>query len=422
MIIRQGFEYWLKVKGRDKNSLLFHAVGCQRFLWNKMLKLQLARLAKGRRLASYCTTAAVLVRWKARYQFLNDVPSQSLQQTLKALDRAFKDGFDKTQPNKRLPVYKKKFRCVDSFRLPQGVRVSNNAVFLPKLGWSAFKLTRPILGRIKNTTIKREGGRWKIVFQTEREVVDPIHANIDDVLALDMGCKHFATDSKGEPHIGPKALQVNLEKLAGLQRQLSTKVKFSLRWKQLKAAIAKLHHRIACIRKDFLNKLSTQLAKSHGHIVLEDLKVVEMTASASGTVEEPGAGRLAASKPAWMVAQKSGLNRSILDQGWGEFRRQLSYKLEWMGGKLSLVPPHYTSQTCPESHGGCGHVSAANRKDRDTFLCVRCGFTAPADKVGAMNILSLGLRLREGKALPHHSRESVSLEVLPLSDSRIPAL
>jgi transposase len=108
----------------------------------------------------------------------------------------------------------------------------------------------------------------------------------------------------------------------------------------------------------------------------------------------------------FQLAQKSGLNRSILDQGWGEFRRQLAYKLEWMGGKLSLVPPHYTSQTCPESHGGCGHVSASNRKDRDTFVCVRCGFTAPADKVGAMNILSLGLRLHGGLS----PCESVSFE------------
>jgi putative transposase len=398
MIIRQGFEYWLKVKGRDKNSALFHAVGCQRFLWNKMLKLQLARLARGKRIAGYATMCKVLSKWKARYQFLNDVPSQSLQQTLKDLDRAFKDGFDKTQPNKRLPVCKKKFRCVDSFRLPQGVRTNANAVFLPKLGWVGFALSRPILGRIKNTTIKREGGRWKVVFQTEREVVDPIHANIDNVLALDMGCKHFATDSKGVTYDGPKVYTMALDKLACLQRQLATKVKFSLRWKRIKKSIGALHHRIACIRKDFLSKLSTQLAKSHGHIVLEDLSVVEMTVSRKGTVEEPGIG----------VAFKAGLNRSILDQGWGEFKRQLSYKLEWGGGKLSLVPPHYTSQTCPDTKGGCGCTTAANRKDRDTFHCINCGFTAPADEVGAINILSLGLRLREGKALP--TRESVSLE------------
>jgi putative transposase len=89
------------------------------------------------------------------------------------------------------------------------------------------------------------------------------------------------------------------------------------------------------------------------------------------------------------VKQKSGLNRSILDQGWGEFRRQLDYKVHWNGGILLAVPPQHTSQTCP----ACGNVSKANRQTQAKFLCVACGYENHADVVGAINILEWGYRL-----------------------------
>jgi putative transposase len=111
-------------------------------------------------------------------------------------------------------------------------------------------------------------------------------------------------------------------------------------------------------------------------ICVEDLQVKNMTASAAGTREAPGR----------KVKAKSGLNRSILDQGWSEFRRQLGYKLAWRGGELVLVPPQYTSQTCPN----CGHVSAENRKTQEAFRCVRCCYGNHADLVGAINILRAG--------------------------------
>jgi putative transposase len=94
-------------------------------------------------------------------------------------------------------------------------------------------------------------------------------------------------------------------------------------------------------------------------------------------------------QPGKKVSQKRGLNRAILDQGWGEFRRQLGYKLAWNGGMLLAVPPHHTSQTCP----CCGHVSKDNRQTRASFLCVDCGYENHADVVGAMNVLARGHRV-----------------------------
>ena len=113
-------------------------------------------------------------------------------------------------------------------------------------------------------------------------------------------------------------------------------------------------------------------------IVVEDLMVKNMSASASGTIDEPGRN----------VRAKSGLNRSILDQGWFEFRRQLAYKTEWNGGIFLAVPPQHTSQTCP----ACGHVSKDNRVTQAKFACTQCGFEEHADLVGAINILSRGMQ------------------------------
>ncbi|WP_275672164.1 transposase [Mannheimia haemolytica] len=125
--------------------------------------------------------------------------------------------------------------------------------------------------------------------------------------------------------------------MAKLQKQLKNKVKFSKNWQKLKDKIGKLHHKIANCRKDFLHKISTQISKNHAMIYVEDLQVANMSKSAKGTAEVHGKN----------VKQKSGLNRVILDQSWFEFRRQLDYKTQWLGGFLLAVPPQNTSRTCP---------------------------------------------------------------------------
>ncbi|MGH7706365.1 MAG: RNA-guided endonuclease InsQ/TnpB family protein, partial [Vulcanimicrobiaceae bacterium] len=124
---------------------------------------------------------------------------------------------------------------------------------------------------------------------------------------------------------------------------------------------------------DMLHKASTTISKNHAVVVLEDLRIRNMTASAKGTLDEPGSN----------VRAKSGLNRRILAQGWGEFRRQLDYKLAWNGGTLLLVDPRNTSRTC----AACGHVSAENRQTQAAFRCIACGHAANADTNAAINIL-----------------------------------
>ena len=143
-----------------------------------------------------------------------------------------------------------------------------------------------------------------------------------------------------------------------------------------------MNTRITNARNDLLHKESTRISQNHAMIYIEDLKIANMTRSAKGTLEEPGT----------HVAQKSGLNRAILNQGWGIFRQQLEYKQHWLGGDVIAVPAPHTSQTCP----CCQHVSRNNRLSQAEFKCVDCGYESHADVVGALNILARGRALLAG--------------------------
>ena len=327
---------------------------------------------------SFSELCKLLTLWKkaeAATTFLKTPHSQPLQQTLKHLDRALKDAFNKSNP-KQFPRFKKK-GAGDSFRYPQGFKLEehNSRIFLPKIGWVNYRKSRPVVGTPRNMTISKRGEHWFVSIQTEHETVTPKYEEAS-IVGGDLGVTRFLTLSTGEyfePLNSFKALE---KKLARLQRTLARRVKGSRRWKQLKRSIAKLHIRIANARADYLHKLSYYLSKNHAVVVLEDLKVVTMSKSAKGTKEEPGEN----------VRAKSQLNKSILDQGWCEFKRQLAYKLEWCGGMLVVVNPKDTSRCCPE----CGHTSADNRKSQSSFVCVQCGYVENADFVGAQNILRAG--------------------------------
>ena len=185
-----------------------------------------------------------------------------------------------------------------------------------------------------------------------------------------MGIKRFATLSDGS-YIEPLNYFKKLEKKLALeQRKLARKVKFSANWKKQKQKIARLHEHIANARLDFLQKTSTMICKNHAMVVVEDLKVRNMSKSAKGDIASPGR----------KVKAKSGLNKAILDQGWGMFVQMLQYKQAWLGGDVLKVDPKYTSQTCPS----CGYVTKENRLTQAQFECVECGYTENADLVGAL--------------------------------------
>ncbi|MBK1675011.1 virulence factor [Ectothiorhodospira shaposhnikovii] len=191
-----------------------------------------------------------------------------------------------------------------------------------------------------------------------------------------MGIARFVSLSDGTYYEPLNSFKRHETALRKAQQAMSRKAKFSNNWRKSKAKVQRIHSRIGNARRDYLHKTSTAISQNHAMVCIEDLQVRNMSKSAAGTTEQPGKN----------VRAKSGLNKSILDQGWFEFRRQLDYKLHWRGGWLIAVPPQNTSRTFP----CCGHVSAENRKTQAQFQCVECGFEENADVVGAINVLRAG--------------------------------
>lgn len=334
--------------------------GCCRFVWNKALALEKETYENEGKRLGFSLLCKFLRDWKKENatSFLSEAHSQILQQVLKDLDRAYKNFFEKRAG---FPRFKKK-GLHDAFRYPQGFKLDESN-------------SRKIEGTPKQVTVSLSAGKWYVSIQTEREVPEPVHPS-QSVVGVDMGVARFATLSDGSCIKPLHSFRKHEKKLAKLQRKLAKRVKFSANWRKLKARIQRLHRTIANVRNDFLHKTTTSISKNHALVVIEDLKVQNMSRSASGTLDHPGKN----------VRVKAGLNKSILDQGWFEFRRQLAYKLAWLGGTLLLVPPQYTSQTC--SHCGC--VDKSNRVSQAKFKCTACGFECNADHNAALNILAAG--------------------------------
>ncbi|EBS4543407.1 transposase [Salmonella enterica subsp. salamae serovar Sofia] len=372
----QAFKYELMPDGQQERKICRFAGSC-RFVYNKALALQKERHEQGEKKLGYAGLCKMLTDWRnsAETAWLADAPVHPLQQTLKDLERAYSNFFARRA---NFPCFRKK-GLSDSFRYPDPKQIKldqgNGRIFLPKLGWIRYRNSRQVTGEVKNVTVSQSCGKWYVSIQTECEVSAPVHPSTS-MAGLDAGVAKLATLSDGTVFKPVNSFQKNQKKLALLQRQLNRKVKFSNNWQKRKSKIQRLHSRIANIRRDYLHKVTTAISKNHAMIVIEDLKVSNMSKSAAGTVSQPGRN----------VRAKSGLNRSILDQGWYEMRRQLEYKQLWRGGQVLAVPPAYTSQRC----ACCGHTAKENRQSQSTFRCQACGYTANADVNGARNILAAG--------------------------------
>ncbi len=391
MIIRKAYKFRLKTNQTIARKLAQFA-GCSRLVWNKALAFQKERLNTKQYCLSYAGLTKELTQWKKEEElfFLKQVHSQALQQSLKNLSQALSEAFDQTNP-KQFPKFKKKGQK-DSFRYPQGFKIdnANGRVFLPKIGWVRYNKSQNVVGEAKNVTVSKKGQHWFVSIQVELNVKIPKHTS-KSIVGGDLGIARFLTLSNQKYYESLNVFKTLKDKLAKLQKQLAKKQKFSNKWKRLKAKITKLHIRIANTRNDYLHKISSELSKNHAIVILEDLKIANMSKSAQGTVENPGKN----------VKQKSGLNRAILDQGWREFVDQLEYKLTWSGGQLVQVNPRNTSRKCPK----CSYISAENRKTQAIFSCQNstCKYSENADYVGSLNVREAGLALLGlgGSSLEH---------------------
>jgi putative transposase len=379
MQILSAFKFELMPTGEQARNMRRFAGAC-RFVFNKALALQNENYRNGGKFIGKFAMKKLFTEWRNSPDtpWLADAPRHPVDEAILDLDRAFQNFFAKRAD---FPCFKRKGQSADSFRYPDPKQVKldreNGRISLPKLGYMRYRNSRIVLGEVRNVTVSSKGGKWFVSILTRREVEQPVPQG--PAVGIDVGVTRFATMSDGS-YIAPLAsFKRHEQRLAKYQRRMSRKTKFSNNWKKAKARVQKIHARIANARNDFLHKTSTTISQNHALVCIEDLRIGSMSKSSAGTAEAPGK----------KVAQKSGLNKAILDQGWFEFRRQLEYKTAWRGGFTVAVPAAYTSQACP----CCGHVAKENRKTQALFACVSCGYTSNADHVGAINVLERGQRL-----------------------------
>jgi putative transposase len=326
---------------------------------------------------SYPSQARELTALRAEFKWIAAVSVIPQQQALRDLDKAFGNFFagraDYPSPRKR--------GINDSFRFSgrdcewRKLNAKWGAVTLPKIGEVKFRLTRDIPGTVKNVTVSRDALGWHVVFSTGVEHEAP--QNFGPAVGVDRGIVHTVALSDGRFMDMPKERLNALDRRARKQaRKMARCKRGSNRRNAAKRNLARTKAKIARVRLHWNHERTTDIARTHGVVVLEALKTRNMTASAAGTVEEPGR----------KVRRKAGLNRSILNNAWFQFETLLSYKLAERGGMLVKVNPAYTSQTC----SCCGTIDKASRENQATFRCGHCGHAANADTNAARNILRAG--------------------------------
>jgi putative transposase len=351
----QAYKFRLDPTISQREQLGSIAGSC-RFVFNHFLAIQkdlyTQRKETGNqdiKFISYNDSAFLLTMLKKdeATSWLQLAPIQPLQQSLMDLEKATKGWLTKKSG---FPKFKKR-GIHDSIRFPVAPVVDQvaNTVKLPKLGNIRYCKSREVTGTIKSATVSREGNHWFISILSEQpENLTPHPSN--SAVGIDVGVTHFATLSTGEHIDLPKSLDLLISRTISLQQRLSHKTKGSNNRRKAQHRLSTAHRRVRNTRLDFLHKTSTVIAKNHSYVVMEDLKVTNMTRSAKGTLEQPGRN----------VKAKSGLNRSIAKQAWSTFRTFVGYKLNQLNGELRLVDPRHTSQTCPH----CLTADKRNRKSQ----------------------------------------------------------
>lgn len=323
---------------------------------------------------------------QARWSF------SSQQATLRRLDKAFAAFFRRVRAGET-PGYPrfKGAGWFDTIEWPKdgdGCRwdsvehPTQTRVRLQGIGHIKVNQHRPVQGVVKTVSVKRESSRWYVVLSCDAVPAQPLPVT-GAVVGVDMGVAHFLTTSDGVHIPNPRHLAAATEQLAQAQQALSRKKRGSKRRRKAVVRVAAIHRKIRRQRLDHAHKTALGLVRTYDVIAVEALQIRNMVRRAKPKTDPEAPG---AFLPNGGTA-KTGLNKSILDAGWGVFLSNLHAKAESAGRTVIEVNPANTSRTCTR----CGHCSGENRKTQAAFRCVACGHTAHADVNGAENILRAGL-------------------------------
>lgn len=341
--------------------------GDARFVWNLALDLVNEYRPHMGPTPRYVEQAKMLAELRACH-WLGDGSSVVQQQALRDFDQAMQRWWAGTA---RRPTRRKRGRADGFYVRDLRVRRLNRkwaTVHVPKVGPVRFRLSRPLPEDCMSARVSLDSaGRWHVSFAAVPPMVDG--PGDGSIVGVDRGVAVPFQCSDGRSWRVPELRPTEAVRLLRLQRRLSRQQKGSNRRTRTKHAIARVKARETARRKDAIEKATTELARTCDVVRIEDLRIRQMTKSASGTVEAPGVN----------VAQKRGLNRSIMSKGWGLFDQRLQHKI---GDRLERVPAAYTSTTC----SACGNREASQRESQARFVCRSCGVVENADVNAARNI------------------------------------
>jgi transposase len=358
-----------------QEAVLRDHCGHARYVWNLAVE-QHGHWHPGRRSApGYLEQCRQLTAARAEYPWLaagsQTVQQQALRDFAVALAAFFNPGNPAGRPSWRKAGRDEGFRIVGRRGRHWDVRRlsrKTGEVRIPKAGWVRFRWSRAVPPGVKSYRVTLDrAGRWHIAFAAIPEPV-PAPGN-GQVVGIDRGVAVSAALSTGELLQVPSLTVWKRKRMVRLERKLARAKRGSNRRARVKVAIARLRARETDRRKDWAEKVSTDIASRFDLIRVEDLRIGNMTRSARGTARNPGRN----------VAAKAGLNRGILRSGWGLLVRRLQDKAP---GRVEKIKPQYTSQRC----SACGHVDADSRESQARFACTACGFADNADVNAARNI------------------------------------
>ena len=351
----------LELNNRERTLAAQHA-GAARYAYNwGLAKSQESYQATGKRPSAVDLHKSWVIHKNTEAVWAKEVSKCSPQQAFRNLDTAYKRSFQ--MKSVRLPRFKKKGRH-DSFYLEGSIRSQGNRIKLPRIGWLRCSENLPTGVLLKNVTVSRQANHWFVSFKVPyARRTQPLENQ--SVVGVDLGIKTLATVSEGTVFENRRPYRQHKRKLRWAQRQASKKYiqgksnkNQSKNYQKAQAKVAQIHYKIACIRKETLHQVTTRLAQNHSEVVIEDLNVKGMS-------------------------RNHKLSSAILDGGFYEFRRQLTYKCDWYGSKLTIVNRFYpSSKTC----SGCQNVKKELSLKERTYCCEYCGLEIDRDLNAAINL------------------------------------
>lgn len=376
--MRKAFKFRLYPTKKQEKLLFWTLTRC-RELYNAALQERKEAYEMAGKSISYYEQKRDLVEIKAalrpEYQ---DIHSQVVQDVLLRLKRAF-DHFFRRVKNGEEPGYPR-FQGRNryhSFTYPQGgySLTHDHRVCLSKIGSIKMILHRKMEGTIKTCTIEYQAGQWYVVFSCELDQPEPLPP-LESEIGIDLGITHFAAISDGTFIESPRFFCQAQRDLKRKQHALSRKKRGSHRREKARKVIAKAHRKVANQRRDFHHKQANKLVKEHQVIVFEELQLTNLVRSPKAKQDENGMYLPNG------AAAKGGLNKSMLDAGWGQFVQIVTSKAAWAGRVVAKINPMKTSQIC----SACGKQGPHKDLDERIHICIHCGVVLDRDENAAINI------------------------------------